>query len=73
VRDRALWLEATANVRQRLLDLLTVPQTGYLLSRVLEQSNLWFRAASTGGMDEARRTANQLLRRAHGVGLPQNA
>jgi len=74
VRDRAVWVEATSNVFQRLLDLLTLPQTAsYALSRALELPNLCFRAARTGDLNHARRVADQLLRRAHGLGLAHSA
>jgi hypothetical protein len=71
VRDHAVWIEASANVFQRLIDLLTLPQTtSHALSRALELPHLHVRAARANDLSHARRIADQLLRRAHGLGLP---
>lgn len=69
-RNRAVWTEASANVRQRLLDLITEPQTSRPIARVLEEHDLWFRAARTDDIFTARQVVHELQRGAHGIGLP---
>ena len=74
-RNRAVWVEATSNVYQRLLDLLTLPQTASeALSRALELPHLSFRTARCDTLSQARHVADQILRHAHGFGtaLPSN-
>lgn len=69
-RDRtnqAVWVEASADLRRRLLDLVTEPQPGGPLARLLEEPDLWFRAAHTRDIGEARHVAHELLRAGHGL------
>ena len=67
--DRAVWVEATRNLRARLHDLVTQPQTANpALARVLDRPRLGFRLAKTEGLTHAQHVADELLRRAHGLG-----
>jgi hypothetical protein len=45
--DSIVWVEGPNNVRSRLLDLLSLPQTEQpMLARLLDRGNLRFRAAA---------------------------
>ena len=59
--DWIVWTEATPNVRTRLYDLISAPQSDVLLARFLESSGkLRFRAAALANEEDRRRTLEKL-------------
>jgi CBS domain-containing protein len=69
--DQAVWVEAAGNLRRRLYELVTAPQSGNpALARVLERPQLRFRLAGAESFAAAQRLADDMLRRAHGMGIP---
>lgn len=68
VLDHVVWAEAANNLRRRLLDLTSLPQTGQpLLTRILERPNLRFRAAEVRDPRRARAIADAFGRRPNGA------
>lgn len=66
VRERMVWAERAANVRARLIDMMSLPQENYpALSYWLDKENLRFRAASLDDEERGRRVVDKLQR---GVG-----
>jgi CBS domain-containing protein len=59
VPERMVWAEASANVRTRLIDIMSLPQD-QALSRVLDWKDLRFRSASVDNAQEQRRVLDRL-------------
>jgi hypothetical protein len=72
--DHVVWAEAARNLRRRLIDLVSLPQTGKPdLVRVLERPTLRFRAAAVHDPDRATAIARAMGREAKGPGFPAGA
>jgi CBS domain-containing protein len=68
VTDHLVWAEPARNVRARLLDMVSLPQTGTpQLARILERSNLRYRAAAIEDPAHARAISQAMGRRARGL------
>jgi len=64
VPEIAVWAESTQNLRTRLLDLLSEPQSAAPLARWIEGGGLRFRAAAVPDPERRKRLANLMMTRA---------